>query len=302
MTHSHAPLIGIDWGTSNRRAYLLDQDGKLIKQHIDDKGILKVAGDFKSAVAELLQMWSLDTANVIMAGMVGSRNGWCEVPYLDSTYPLRQLPQAMLELDNALTGLPGVRCRIVPGYRHDDPDGQPDVMRGEETQAFGVLMLGAPDGWMVLPGTHSKWLRVAEGKVVELMTFMTGELYALLSQHGTLASLMGARVEDDAAFQRGMRAAQSGTLTHTLFTCRALVVTNTMPASEAASYLSGLLIGSELHDIRRRTSQLSTQQVHIIGASHLAGRYAEALGFFDISSRAWQPDEVFLAALRALAA
>jgi 2-dehydro-3-deoxygalactonokinase len=291
-------LVGIDWGTSNRRAYLLDAKGRLIRQHSDECGILAVAGDFEASLRALLRKLEVERADVVMSGMVGSRNGWQEAPYLSVDHPLSRLPDALMEVR---TTLADIRCRIVPGYRFLDAHGTPDVMRGEETQLFGALNKGAPGGWFLLPGTHSKWVRVEDGKVMELATFMTGELYALLSRHGTLAKLIkDPQSSVPAAFEAGLNAARHGGFTHTAFCCRALVVTDMMPAEHAASYLSGLLIGTELDDIQQRSRDPLRLPVHIIGSPSLAAHYLNALELWGISAHVWQPDEVYLAALAAL--
>jgi 2-dehydro-3-deoxygalactonokinase len=297
MTTPTAPLVGIDWGTSNRRAYVLDAHGQVVRQHRDELGILAVA-DFQSALADLLGLLELDRADVLMSGMVGSRNGWREVPYLSVDRPLSCLQDALQTVE---TNLPNVRCRIVPGYRFTDSLGLPDVMRGEETQVLGTLKLGADDGWFVLPGTHSKWVRVEHGAVAEIVTFMTGEFYRLLSRHGTLAGLMQEQPQVPDAFHAGLSAGQHGGFTHTAFCCRALVVTDQMPAAHTASYLSGLLIGAELRDVRQRTDDPVRGHVHVIGAPALAISYVDALEFFDMSALVWPPDGVYVAALRLLA-
>lgn len=298
LNPSATPLVGIDWGTTNRRVYLLDQQGEVIRQHADGLGILAVQGDFRTSLADLLRHFEVDRADVIMSGMVGSRNGWQEVPYLSVERPILALSDAMKEIDS---GLPGVRCRIVPGYRFIDRHGMPDVMRGEETQVLGALVSGASDGWFVLPGTHSKWVAVEEGVATEIMTFMTGELFALLTQHGTLANLMQEQQTVPQAFQEGISAARNGGFTHMAFACRALVVTGAMPAAYAYSFLSGLLIGTELHEISRRTGSQERLTVQVIGSPTLAERYGAAMEIFGMASRAWQPDQIFLSALRFLA-
>jgi 2-dehydro-3-deoxygalactonokinase len=298
MNESTPPLLGIDWGTSNRRAYLFDAQGALIRRHEDDCGILKVAGGFEASLRDLLQTLEIDRADVLMSGMVGSRNGWREAPYLSIDQPLSRLDDALMDMS---TAIPNVRCRVVPGYRYVDPHGTPDVMRGEETQVFGALASGAPDGWFLLPGTHSKWVRVEDGKVLELLTFMTGELYALLSKHGTLANVMKEHESVPQAFQAGLEAARRGAFTHMAFCCRALVVTDAMPAEHAASYLSGLLIGTEIHDIVKRTGDQMRAPVQIVGSPSLAARYQNALEILGLSSAVWDPDDIYVAAMRSLA-
>ncbi len=298
MRDLNTPLLGIDWGTTNRRAYVLDGEGKLVRQHSDEFGILNLTGNYEAALKLLLESLDLERADVLMSGMVGSRNGWVQAPYLSVAQPLARLSEALVEIN---TSLPGLRCRIVPGYRYTDADGTPDVMRGEETQVLGALAMGAAGGWFLLPGTHSKWVRVENGSIVEVVSFMTGELFALLSQHGTLAGLLKEQTWLPAAFEAGLKGAQRGGFTHMAFCCRALVVTDTMPAEHAASYLSGLLIGAELHDIRQRTGGRIKTPVQVIGNPALTARYVEAMEFFGMSALVWPPDEVYAAALRVLA-
>jgi 2-dehydro-3-deoxygalactonokinase len=301
-TSSATPIVGIDWGTTNRRTYVLGRDGGVLRQHNDQMGILAVQGDFQASLRALLERLELDEADVIMSGMVGSRNGWEEVPYLSVTHPILELPQALREIDS---GLPKVRCRIVPGYQFVSRHGLPDVMRGEEAQVLGALRMGAEDdGWFVLPGTHSKWVAIEDGMITELMTFMTGELYALLTKQGTLSNLMQDQRDSSEAFRAGMAAARDGGFTHMAFACRAQVVTGAMPAAHAASFLSGLLVGAELHESSRRTHSGPGKErpvVHVIASETLAPRYQAALEFCDMVPRLWPPDEVYASALRFLA-
>lgn len=297
-------LLGIDWGSSNRRAYVLDRTGELLHRHEDEGGILQVQGDFEGSLRSLLQTLGVRSADVVMSGMVGSRNGWVQAPYLSIDEPLSELARHLLAVP---TVLPGIRCRVAPGYRYIDPNGLPDVMRGEETQVLGALRLSSHQseqhdnsGWFLLPGTHSKWVKVQGGRIVEFHTFMTGELYGLLTRYGTLAKVVESEAAVQEAFAAGLQAARHGSFTHTAFCCRALVVTDMMPAEHTASYLSGLLIGAELYDILRRAPEGLLHPVQVIGSQTLSRRYLAALELLGIEARAWQPDGVYVAALRAL--
>jgi 2-dehydro-3-deoxygalactonokinase len=281
----NVPILGIDWGTTNRRAYLLDRSGELLRRHDDDQGILAVKGDYEASLAALLAHFGLVSANVILSGMVGSRNGWREAPYLTVDQPIERLAESMMPIAVAL---PGVQCRLVPGYRYTDHHGMPDVMRGEETQVLGALTLAATDGWFLLPGTHSKWVLVNEGSIVEFATFMTGELYALFSGQGTLAPMLREHQHVPEAFEQGLAA-----------------------AAHASSWISGLLIGAELQDIGRRVGRISRAAfaaplagrlpVQIIGSATLEDRYVQAVQRYGMAPRVWQADDVYLAALRRLA-
>jgi 2-dehydro-3-deoxygalactonokinase len=280
-------LLGIDWGTSNRRAYLMRRDGTCLAQHADGEGMLAVGGAFAASLAALrAQMNVAPDVPTVMSGMVGSASGWQEVPYLDTSVPLTQLPAHLVAVD----GHPG--CLIVPGYcaREDGID----VMRGEESQLLGAVALGISDGWLVLPGTHSKWVRLENGKVAQLSTYMTGELFAMLAAGGTLAPLMAPGADDEAAFAAGMHEAERGKpLSNTLFGVRARVVAKHMPAAQARSYVSGLLIGTEFCAARQQQGNA----IHLIASHALSDRYASAAAHFGMSARVLDPDQVYRAAL-----
>jgi len=298
-------FIGIDWGTTNRRAVLVSTAGELLAEHADDEGALRCAGRFRESLEALLAQLGAGEADVpvVMAGMVGSGVGWQVVPYLPGHTPLAELGRRLEPVAEAPAGR---RWYIAPGLRLDDADGGVDVMRGEETQLFGALHRlgpGAADGDYVLPGTHSKWVRLREGRVVELRTYLTGELYALLREHGTLASaLQGAPAAFDAAdpaFARGVRdAARRPTLTHALFGARARVVTGAMAPEAAAAYVSGLLIGAEWADVRSPASE----PVRVIGAPALVALHAAAAAQHGRRVEPLEAREVQLAAWRAFAA
>jgi 2-dehydro-3-deoxygalactonokinase len=169
-----------------------------------------------------------------------------------------------------------------------------DVMRGEETQLLGAVALGRRDGWFVLPGTHSKWVHLEDGVIHRIATFMTGELFATLAAHGTLAPLMANDADDDAAFVAGLDEARGGApLSNALFGVRARVVTGAMPATQARSFVSGLLIGAEF------VAALAGAGVDLvcIGSATLRDRYTRAARHFGVALAGLEPEHVYCAAL-----
>jgi len=283
-------LLGIDWGTSNRRAYLVDAAGACLATRADDQGMLAARPDFAVSFATLLDALHVDAGvPAIASGMIGSAQGWREVPYLDIAVPLDALPDRLVRVDDPRAGRP---CWLVPGYAQRGAD--VDVMRGEETQLLGAVALGRRDGWFVLPGTHSKWVRVEEGVIRRIATFMTGELFATLSAHGTLAPLMTGEVDDDAAFVAGLDDARRGApLSNTLFGVRARVVTGAMPAAQARSFVSGLLVGTEF----AACGHADGAPLTCIGSPALRDRYVRAAKHFGMTLDALDPDRVYCAAL-----
>jgi 2-dehydro-3-deoxygalactonokinase len=288
----HPQLVGIDWGTSNRRAYLIDAAGHCLATHEDEQGMLAARGRFAESLATLLAtMQVAPQVPVVMAGMVGSASGWREVPYLDTAIPLGALPDSLVRVDGH--GL-GRDCLIVPGYCQRI--GGIDVMRGEETQLLGALALGRRDGWVVLPGTHSKWVLLQDGVIQRIATYMTGELFATLAAHGTLAALM-TDGDDEAAFDAGVDEARlRAPLTNSLFRVRARVVAGAMPAAHARAFVSGLLIGTEFVGAIDATGS-APPAITLICSEALQHRYARAAALFGIDATQLDPHRVFRAAL-----
>jgi len=290
-------IVGVDWGTTHRRAYALDADGACVSEYADDDGALGCKGRFGPALETALLQLQATPERVVMSGMVGSALGWYEVPYLDKSVALDALPGHLFKVKDS----PGAaQCAIVPGYCIRNQWGQPDVMRGEETQLLGALTMGHHSGWFVLPGTHSKWVELESGRIRQLRTYMTGELFELLSKHGTLAAATGTAEHawDATAFADGVRAAGQGALSHQLFACRAKVVCGDMPASSSKAFLSGLLIGSELHDVLRDpTGAPQKSTFRLIGSPELAKHYQSAAALLNLSLEALDAKAVFVSAM-----
>lgn len=296
MSDDKHRILGIDWGTSNRRAYLVDAEGALVDSRADDQGMLAAGPDFGASLAVLLADLKLDPGVPVLAsGMIGSAQGWRETPYLDAAIALEDLPQHLVPVP-VPGDAPGRSCLIVPGYRFDDVDGRIDVMRGEEMQLLGAVAMGRRSGWFVLPGTHSKWVRLEEGVIRHVSTFMTGELFATLGKQGTLAALMKGP-DDDAAFMAGVdEARRRAVLTHALFGVRARAVTGGMPAAQVRSFVSGLLIGAELVAALDLTGP-GRGKVTAIASAKLQGIYVTAAARLGIDLQPLDPDAVYRAAL-----
>ena len=283
-----ARLIALDWGTSSLRAYLLGEGGALIEERRQPWGLLHLPqGGFAAALKGVAGDWleAMPALLVIVSGMVGSAQGWREAPYAHCPAGAAALAAQLLRFE----ALPGVLLHIVPGVRLDGP--RPDVMRGEETQAMGLLhMQPALSGraTLVMPGTHSKWVRVEGGRIVDFHTYMTGELFALLREHSILgrpAREAGGVAASDEAFDRGVtavRAAGAAGATAQLFSARALVLGGQLRAGDSLDYLSGLLVGEEL---RCALSEAAGVEPVLVGDAALCARYRRALALFDRASQ-----------------
>jgi 2-dehydro-3-deoxygalactonokinase len=285
-------LIAVDWGTSALRGALLDEAGEVIEEKSAPLGILNVPnGDFAGVFASLFAEWmKLVGTRCLISGMAGSRQGWVEAPYV-------ACPAGPADLARHLHWIERDRIAIVPGLSDTRAD-VPDVMRGEEVQIFGAMRSsGLADGLFVLPGTHSKWATVRDGRITGFRTFMTGEVYGLFGRHSILARTLDADAPLDAmAFRRGVTQAGNGEgLLHNAFGVRALALFGRLSPAESASYLSGLLIGEELG----RQTLPQDGEVVVIGAPALVERYALALGERGAKVRAFGAEATW-AGLRAL--
>jgi len=273
-------LIGLDWGTSSLRAYWLDGAGEIRETRTRPWGIRHLPdGGFDAALIDITEGWP--PLPRLACGMVGSRQGWLEVPYMDLPADTTQLGSAV----RSLRANDGLDVHIVPGLRN--PQG-PDVMRGEETQLLGALALRPaliPDSTWILPGTHSKWARLRDGAVIDFCTLMTGELFALLRQHSMLyAGSVDAAVDHD-AFARGVIVARdsgsAGALSR-LFSARALMLDGELAPDAVPEYLSGLLIGEELRSSLAANRFRHDAPIQLIGDAALCARYRLAATHFDI--------------------
>ena len=294
-----ARCIAVDWGTTSLRATLLGSGGQALDRVARPKGILAVTdGDFAGELDAACGAWRQahpDIA-VLMSGMIGAQQGWVEAPYLEAPCDLETLIAAMITVPGDGT------VRIMPGVRARTADGAPEIMRGEETQIGGVITAnGVTEGLFCIPGTHSKWIRVRDGRIDDFATFMTGEVFAVLKDHSILGRLMEPEDTFDAdTFIQGLeRAREAGGLLHRLFSARTLGISNEMSKPGLASFLSGQLIGAEIMGARALYGGADTIQVLTTGA--ISEPYALAFNWANISTVTRDAEAAALAGLWAAA-
>jgi 2-dehydro-3-deoxygalactonokinase len=280
--------IAVDWGTTNRRAYLLDGSGEVTQEFEDELGVLAVPkGGFPRAIAEVRHR--LGHHPMLLAGMVGSNRGWIETPYVGCPAGVAELVRAIL--------WEGEDVGIVPGVSFAAPNTM-DVMRGEEVQALGASA-GGPCGRDLLichPGTHAKWILIRDGLIVAFRTMMTGELFSLVKQHSILAEQLQAPVSVDSAFLEGVGDAMEGeSLLSGLFAVRARYLL--AGDSSGASRASGLLIGTDMIAGLKLAPDLP---VCVVGRSELCALYAAALGQAGRICTSIDGAAAFLAGIKAL--
>ena len=283
-------LIGLDWGTTSLRSYLLGDGGAILQQRSFPLGVMHlqerigyVQGKvpvFESALEESCGDWMslLPSLPMLASGMVGSDRGWKEVPYLSVPCDLSVLHEHLVTLENRW--MRKIYC--VPGlFESGSP---PEVMRGEETQVFGAMSINEGPILFGLPGTHSKWVQVSKTCIRHFKTFMTGEIFKVLCRHTVLGAMMADGAEDIHSFHRGVSVSMKDEERHnsvlsSIFSVRTLGITRKLPPESQADYLSGLLIGHEVSSLRSwfHLNQPSTTPIILAGDENLCARYAYAL-------------------------
>jgi len=265
--------IVIDWGTTNFRAWLVNSSDGVVLDEIDEgRGLSSLeTHEFPDYCQSHLQAWlNEDRPSIYMAGMVGAALGWQAAPQL----PLPVSVDQLVEHTVAASGMQDVW--IVPGTRVDGH--QPDVMRGEEIQIFGALELAErSDAVLCLPGTHSKWAQVSNKSLTHFTTSMTGEMYNILLKHSIIARSAETAIDDQEAFKLGARnACKDGGLLHQLFATRARSLYAGLKPSSVPSYVSGLLIGSEVQAMQA-LYPASEDKILLVCAKSLAAPYQTVL-------------------------
>jgi 2-dehydro-3-deoxygalactonokinase len=271
------PYIAVDWGTSSFRAALIAPDGEILNEIASQRGILSFKqGEFAPYLMSTCAEFAKAGGYVyVLSGMIGSANGLAEVPYC-------ACPADAQTIASNVVWVIKDRVAIVPGLRTEFDD----VMRGEETQVLGAAsVLGLRDSMMVLPGTHSKWVSLDDGVITGFNTFMTGEFYALLSQHSILSKSIDAQHAqhfDEQAFIQGIDyATQSESLLQTAFTVRVKSLFKQLTPQQTASYLSGLVIGEELVSMQLDPGT----ELVVVGSQTLCERYRIALSHLQVKAR-----------------
>lgn len=289
-----AAYLAVDWGSTNRRVFVMAADGTAIATAQDDHGILAMAGgDFAAEAAAMRARWG--DLPILCAGMVGSNRGWVDAGYVAAPASLAALVEAICWVE------PG-RTAIVPGVSRDDGS-RADIMRGEEVQLLGAAAAGlvSADAWLCQPGTHAKWARLEQGRLADFTTAMTGEIFAQLGRGGLLADGLDGAVHGGAAFREGVRAASEGDLLARLFGARAALVLGKRDRADQASYVSGLLIGSDC--AARLAGDFAGARaagVDVLASPALGDLYRAALDELGCTARLVDSHAAFLAGITAI--
>ncbi|MEM5503083.1 2-dehydro-3-deoxygalactonokinase [Ahrensia kielensis] len=273
-------FIAIDWGTSSFRLWALAADGSVVAATDGPFGMSRLKrGDFGNVLEENLAKLNIDpNVPVIICGMAGAKQGWCEAPYL-------QVPTRLDAMGMQAVKVQGIDrdIHILPGAKQILPA---NVMRGEETQIAGFLH-HCPDfeGTVCLPGTHSKWVRVSDKSIQDFETCMTGEQFAFFSQQSVLSHSMLVDGWCDESFDRAILSAttEPHTVPCKLFAIRAEMLIGEQSSAKARSRLSGLLIGQELVATK---PYWRANEVVLIGATPLCKLYIQALEILGVKAKA----------------
>ena len=285
--------IAVDWGTSNLRVWMMDHDGVAFASASSNKGMGSLAPqEFEAALLELIEphLHADCVTPVICAGMVGAREGWIEAPYVATPCAPPNGNDGVAPVVND----PRISVHILPGVKQV---ASPDVMRGEETQIAGALSRNPDfDGILCLPGTHTKWVHISAGEIVSFKTFMTGELFALLSEQSVLRHSVTDETLDPKAFLDAVAdtMSQPHAFASKLFGLRAAGLVGGAQPQHARARLSGMLVGLELGAAR---PYWLGQQVAILGAGPVGELYRVGLEEQGVPTAVWDVTDLTLVGL-----
>lgn len=278
-------FIAVDWGTTNRRAYLIGEGRRRIDEMEDGRGVLSVPrGAFGKAVEEIRER--LGDLPMLLAGMAGSTRGWMDAPYLPAPLGLAELIEGMVWAEAGRTAIvPGVSC--IDGERAD-------IMRGEEVQLFGAVGAGmVPEDCTVChPGTHNKWVTMRGRQIERFRTVMTGEMFNLLRNSSILSEHLQGAVEPGDAFLSGVRRGlEGGVLTSEIFSVRARALLGKLRPEDSAPFASGLMIGADVASGLNGTAG----PVFVMGSPKLTELYATAIREAGREPQEVDGDDAFIA-------
>lgn len=281
-------FIAVDWGTTNRRAWRMSTEGKVEEVFEDAAGITSVpAGKFAGEAAGLRER--LGDLPMLLGGMIGSNRGWYETRYVACPADQRDIAAAILWIDERTGIVPGV-CQTIASH--------PDVMRGEEVQIIGGIASGVvPQTALVcLPGTHAKWACLRAGRIEAFSTWMTGEIFAILTRHSILAPQLEGTAQLGPDFLAGVAASAEADPLAGLFRVRAAGLLG-KGIEDGSSYVSGLLIGGE---VRAGLALMNGNQPFVIGQPDLCALYAAALAQLQVAGTVVDGAAAFRAGIMAL--
>jgi len=274
-------MLVADWGTTSLRIYVLDEKGGIVTKRTSDKGILvaKTLGFEKTFELEADAL--LDDQQILLGGMIGSRNGWVETEYVDCPATLEGIANRLCTVTwRSQSGISRT-AKITPGVRFLGENGMSDIMRGEELQILGLMQqITDKHATIVLPGTHSKWVSVTNNTISTFRTYMTGEVFELLANQSILKSETKIEPFDNNVFLDGVKLGSTeNSLTNLIFQARTQLINGKLQPSSCNSFLSGILIGNEIsHEVRNQ------RLIHLISNAELSKLYSMALQYFNIES------------------
>ena len=297
-----AALIGIDWGTSHLRAFLLDASGNVLASREAESGVGKLDTlGFKARFLEATAGWP--NVPAVLVGMIGSRQGWVETGYNPCPADL-----SLLSIKTRDAVLDGRRITIIPGLSCRTESGKAEVMRGEETQIAGLLASESNySGIIVLPGTHSKWVRLLDGRIEDFGTYLTGELFSVLTKQTILSHSVTSQNSPDMAKMQGYIDGATSVLKEgrpllgELFGVRTRSLIDGIDEAENRAFLSALVISSEIAAARDAGWNLKQGRITLIGATALLELYRKSFEIAGISITAMDGSKAVLAGIMGIA-
>ncbi len=269
-------------------------DGKLINEKSIPLGIKFINHkNFENILVNEFQDYLLEnlTIDILCCGMIGSKQGWKDSGYFSVPFT----PEFYKKLVFVKTKNKKLNIYIVPGLKQSNP---PDVMRGEETQSLGIIKkYNNFDGVICFTGTHSKWVQIVGNEIISFETFLTGELFQIISEHSILKqSISTKKIDINLAKEYALIAfSDPHKFSKNLFELRAKNLIDNLNSSEILSCLSGLIIGLEIAGSRK---YWLGNEVILVGSSPMVDIYKLILNKQNIATSIQDSKDISLIGLK----
>ena len=289
-------VLFIDWGTTNFRAHKYDLiKNKVISKIENNKGILNIKkkSEFLHILNETLVKLKLSTKHyILLAGMVGSKKGLYEVPYI-------RIPTSLSNLSKKIItkSIQGIQINIIPGLVFRNKNYY-DVIRGEETLVIGAIekLNIKQNCFLCCPGTHSKWIMIKNDIINSFSTYMTGDLYSAIKSNTILSQSLNEESEKFSIiyFKHGLKFIKKNkTIISIIFKIRTMDLFSQNKSFERKSFLSGLIIGLEMNEVLNKI-KLFKSRVVLIANGPLTKLYEESFKYYKIKYDLVNADECFI--------
>lgn len=262
-----------DSGTTNTRACLL-QDGTILKRaeisvgsrdsalHQDKNVLISALKRLYDQVISSAGIEDSQIQEIYMSGMISSPFGLVEIEHLSTPVDFKKLKHEIVTYhESAFFGrdihiIPGIKTLPLGTTASINTVVNANNMRGEETEIFGILHrfpeLASGRSIILLPGSHTQAAFLYNGRIEDISSTVTGELYHAVAGHTILGSSITGEKKTELLPDlvcMGYRIVHQYGFNRALYVVRSMDLFAKSTLSERRSYLEGVINGGVMDAI-----------------------------------------------------